>query len=342
MQSLDEMSLDYIDRTNIKLGAFENLQEDLNGREISSFIELIWPLPGETLSSFKKGIEKLFERNASVIVVYPHLLLHNTPIYKKREEYGLQTRKVQDGASEAELVVGTERVSYEEFQEGMWFYYTVLALYNTRCLHGLSRYLHQADITPYNELYSTFVEFCKGRTENPFTQFCETSIAEADYYEVTNYPIVYYTTLHSDRAAFDGLLYDFVSSQPWWGDERARVLFEIDLFNKMYIYSNTPMTEPSIPVQHVRLSKVSNREYRVEVPEPYCELLADVVDVQEIEPQADGRCVFRVDHKRNQFPARPEQSLRDRADYCYGMIMRGAKLLPKWTTVDATTVHHNN
>lgn len=50
MQSLDETSLDRVDRTNIKLSAYESLQADLNDKGISSYIELIWPLPGETLS----------------------------------------------------------------------------------------------------------------------------------------------------------------------------------------------------------------------------------------------------------------------------------------------------
>ncbi len=92
MQTLDEKSLDYIDRKNIRLSAYEELQEDLNERGISSFIELMFPLPGETLSTFKKGIQSLFELRASVLIIYPHLLLLNTPIYEQRDEHKLVTR----------------------------------------------------------------------------------------------------------------------------------------------------------------------------------------------------------------------------------------------------------
>ena len=47
----------------------------------------------------------------------------------------------------------------------------------------------------------------------------------------------------------------------------------------------------------------------------------------------NGSRTFRLSHKRKQFPHRPKQSLSERADYCYGMAMRGATLLPEWTPV---------
>ena len=81
---------------------------------MNSFIELIWPLPGETLTSFKQGVEQLCERGAAYVVAYPHLLLHNTPLGENATEHGFVTRSVHDGVAEAEIVVQTADVTGAE------------------------------------------------------------------------------------------------------------------------------------------------------------------------------------------------------------------------------------
>src|SRR5215469_920546 len=114
--------------------AFEAVQQDLRAKSISSFIELIWPLPGETLASFQRGVGTLCESDAQTVIAYPHLLLHNTPLYHRREELGLVTRPAADGISEARIVIWTQQVDEDEFAEGMRYFYAVHALHNTRSL----------------------------------------------------------------------------------------------------------------------------------------------------------------------------------------------------------------
>ena len=330
MQSLDESSLKQIDRQNIKLTAYQDLQDDLNDKGISSFIELIWPLPGETLQSFKEGIEKLCDRGAANLVVYPHLLLHNTPLYEKQKEYGLISRRVDDDAAEAEIVVETADVSGEEFEKGMWFYYTVLALHNTRSLHGLRSYLHSTGIMSFSELFTAFSEFCASRDTHAFSEFCNTSISEAHYYDVFNYPMVYFLTLHKERSEFDRLLRDFSTTQAWWNDEKARFLFEIGMLTRPFLFSNTPFVTPPTPFQVINVLDASSRRYVIEIPEEY---LALVDELDTAAGNRSGASVYQLDHKTVQLPYRPGQSTESVADYCSGVVMRATSVMPQWSAL---------
>lgn len=331
MQSLSAVSLDRVDRTNIKLSAYEALQSGLNEQKMSSFIELIWPLPGETLDSFKDGIQSLCERRAAYIVAYPHLLLHNTPLRDNRQEHGFVTRSVHDGVAEAEIVVETTDVTNAEFEAGMWFFYGVLALYNNRTLPRTSAYLHATGLMTFADLYTGFIAFCRDNPENLFSRFCETSIANADYYDIFNYPRVFHIVGHSEREAFSELLHRFVSTQGWWRDDQARASYELDMLERPFIYSNTPIAEPTF-VDRMGIVDVDDRSYIVDVPREWVSLIGD--DIHAIGDGDD--CRFRVDHRRAQ---RPFASNDDRqvGNYCNGVIMRIETILPTWTQLDSAS-----
>src|SRR5207247_658298 len=49
LQTVDDHALKEVDRQNIKRSAYLKVQDNLNDLSISSYTELIWPLPGETL-----------------------------------------------------------------------------------------------------------------------------------------------------------------------------------------------------------------------------------------------------------------------------------------------------
>jgi len=158
MQTLEPTSLKIIARDNIKLDAFGSVQDDLRDRGLSSFIELIWPLPGETLETFQQGIGTLCERDAHTIISYSHLLLNNTPIYHNRDKLKLVTRPAGGEVAEAQIVIGTEQVTPDEFVEGMRYFYAVHAVHNTRSLRATAKYLTGKGITTFPALFAAMVE----------------------------------------------------------------------------------------------------------------------------------------------------------------------------------------
>jgi len=107
LQTTSPVALEMVRRKNIRESTYIELQAKLKDEQISSYTELIWPLPGETLASFGAGLERLCRSGADAIVTYPQLLLHNTPMYADRDKLGIQTLRVTDDVAEADLVVGT-------------------------------------------------------------------------------------------------------------------------------------------------------------------------------------------------------------------------------------------
>lgn len=330
MQTLEPDSLRIIRRENIKLEAFRAVQNDLQQRGLNSFIELIWPLPGETLESFKKGIGTLCKQDAQTVISYSHLLLNNTPLYHSQKALGLVTRPAGGSVAEAQVVVATEQVTEQEFGEGMRYFYAVHAVQNTRSLRAVSKYLTSSGITTYPDLFSSFVDFWStlGRGD-PITDFVEKSIRDALYYDVGNYGLHIHNVLHEHRKVFTRQLSEFVSSQPWWTDPKVRVLFEFDLLSRPYIYSNTPLEDHRNQLEQVCLIDSESRRYTVAVPSAWHESLAEAFKM-ELAGSAGDR--FQVDHKRLQYPYMATQGIEHNANYCFGMIEKVQNIVPVWRT----------
>src|SRR5262249_39812399 len=153
---------------------------------------------------------------------------HNTPLYKKRDELGLVTRKVDDGISEAEIVIATSSVSTEEFETGMRIFYALHLLYNARALRTVIRYLGDEAIAGPDEVFAQFADYCRRSNYFPTALFVERSVQTAECYDLFNYGKFVHFALHEERASVNELLRQFVASQPWWSDQNVRFLFELD------------------------------------------------------------------------------------------------------------------
>jgi tRNA A37 methylthiotransferase MiaB len=327
LQTLEPNSLNLISRSNIKMSAFAAIQEDLREKRISSFIELIWPLPGETLDSFKRGIGTLCENEAQTVIAYPHLLLNNTPIYHNTDKMGIVTRSAGGEVAEARIVIGTKEVSEEDFAEGMYYFYAFHALHNTCSLRTVSRYLVRQSGIHYQDIFSAFAEFLRQQQEDdPIISYIERSIRDADYYDVNNYGLFIHSVLHEYRELFADHVLRFAQGQAWWDDGKVRALLEIDILNRPYMYSNTPMDVHNEGFQALRFLGRGPRSYTVQVPTEYMTNLADAVQIQTM--PADG--IFMVDHKRLQYPFMPTQSLDHSGSYCHGMIEKVGNIKPLW------------
>lgn len=332
LQTLEPASLELISRSNIKLNAFAEIQEDLREKQISSYIELIWPLPGETLDSFKRGIGTLCENEAQTVIAYPHLLLNNTPIFHSSEKMGIVSRPAGGDVAEARVVIGTREVSVPEFVEGMYFFYAFHALHNTRSLRAVSRYLVKQSGMRYQDIFAAFAEFLRRQGgDDPVFAYAERSIRDADYYDVNNYGLYIHTVLHEHRDVFTEHVRRFAQSQEWWADDKVRALFEIDMLNRPYMYSNTPLDVSAEDLQELRFLDSGPRSYTVQVPPEHLADLADAVQIQSM--PADG--VFKVEHKRLQYPFMPTQSRDHSGSYCHGMIEKVGNVMPFWLPADA-------
>jgi len=131
-QSNDPQVLKNIKRGNISMETYRNLQGRFNQEDIPIYSELILGLPGETVGTWRTGIDELLRaglRNQLFVYfaqVYPNTDLGD-PAYQK--EFGVKTRRIElneihgsirDGGLVAEyedIVIATDSMTTEDWRK---------------------------------------------------------------------------------------------------------------------------------------------------------------------------------------------------------------------------------
>lgn len=130
VQSLNPKTLAAIHRNNLALDQFKNLLLELKQRNISTYTDLIVPLPEETRESVFVGIKKLIEAGAENIVPFTTILLKGTKLasmeYREKYKYQTKYRIVSSQFGEysgekcfevEEVCVGTKTMSFNDYLE---------------------------------------------------------------------------------------------------------------------------------------------------------------------------------------------------------------------------------
>lgn len=326
LQTMSAITLENVKRSNIKASSYMELQAVLNERRLSSFLEMIWPLPGETLSSFKKGLGQLCSLGADSFLIYPLLLINNVEMDGQREELRLSVIDDPDPNSEAQIVVGTRDVSNEEYLDGLRFSYHVTSLYSGRGLRHVGRYLDSTGTVPFTDLLSAFLEFCKRTGNTLYTEYIERTIAASEQYKFSSVGGILHMALHAGREEFDGLLKEFMQSLDCWRDDEVRFRFELDLLNRPHVYRNTPLVDRRGRFETIRIVSVENDSYVVEISDKYYQQALELLGIK----NATARRPLKVTYRTSQFPFMPGKPLDDNYAYCQDKLHKMASILPVW------------
>ena len=146
LQTLNPSALEHMNRTNMKINAWEDLARWLGENGYDCYAELIWGSPGETYESFLEGYDRLAS-HTSRIAVYPLQLLPNTAYAHERAQHGFVT--VRGGDDDFEYVIAHRSASLDDnvrmqrflfwarvMAEHMFFRYTWTVL---RILAGITQ-----------------------------------------------------------------------------------------------------------------------------------------------------------------------------------------------------------
>jgi tRNA A37 methylthiotransferase MiaB len=327
LQSLDQDALRAVDRQNIKTTAYVQVQEQLTSLGISSYTELIWPLPGETLSSFEAGIGKLCRMGTTTIIVYPHLLLVNTPMYNHQKELGLAVETLEDGIGRAEVVVATNDVCRSDCFEGMRYFYSMFLLHNLRGLCLLGGYLDRTGLMNYELLFTQFANFCRFTDNCEICRFVNTSIESLAFVDQFNYGKLIHLCLHQERLSFERLIAKFVEQCGFFEDEAVRFLYELDRLLLPYVYSSTPLSLDPGAFQIIAPSVTGPRSLSIGIPPLMEELCSKSLAEHRI-----ANCItggkLTINHARAQHPYMKSQTVEHNAGYCHGLLIRTDTMMP--------------
>jgi hypothetical protein len=323
---LNPEALQLAQRKNIKSTAYVKLQQRTRELNISSFTELIWPLPGETTASFRGGIQELCRAGDSVIIVYPHYLLVNTPLFDQRERHRLVTRSIEDDSSDAQVIISTKDVNLEEFQEGLRHFYSAHLLQNARGLYCVASYLDTQKILDYTTLFDDFALWWRGNPDLKISLVLEQAVRSIGCYDLG---LLIHYALDAYREDFTELIDKFICSRSFCADERIRFLCALDRVLMPYVYSSTPMTSAKSS-DLMGVVQVGERQYEISVPDRMKETFGQVCVMSGWQTETDS-CRYRIDHARGQYPFMKLEGLEHNAAYCHGMILRRSNILPVCT-----------
>ena len=94
VQSMNPVVLENIERSNIKLETYAQIQNELRAQGMQSYGEMILCLPGETKQTFLKGVSDLLDSGVKRVSAHQLMLLHGAPLSNpdSRERFGFRTR----------------------------------------------------------------------------------------------------------------------------------------------------------------------------------------------------------------------------------------------------------
>lgn len=124
VQTFDRAVMRKAKRTNISPSAYRDLLEELRKRDVGTYTDLIWGLPGQSYQTLLDDIDTCLDAGGCP-VAYPLLLLPNTEFYSEemREAYSMETELIPSDlatpALSGEMVVAHSTLSREEWRRGM-------------------------------------------------------------------------------------------------------------------------------------------------------------------------------------------------------------------------------
>jgi radical SAM superfamily enzyme YgiQ (UPF0313 family) len=318
VQSMDEVALRRSGREAIRTSAYTATLGQLNEEGLATYVELIWPLPGETLASFAEGIDALCAMGAQHFVVYPLLALPNTEIYEQRESLGLVLLSCRDDdAGEYVYVTGTRDVSELEYRNGLWLILSLILLYNTRVLAGTFGLLKRRGIR-HIDVLDTFAKWAQGNSDLPLFERHKDASQGVEHAAWAYWGGVAFEALHAERERFISVVDAFCKAQPWW-DHEVRTWMEIDRLLLPRLFANTPL----VPWEGGDVSVwAQGKRLRARLSQPARTVLAGQL-------RRDVSASVELNPWNGQLPYFKNQPLTAVHDYAYGQLQRVSRFIPQ-------------
>jgi radical SAM superfamily enzyme YgiQ (UPF0313 family) len=163
VQSMNPLVLKNIERSNIKLDTYAQIQAEVRAQGMQSYGELILALPGETMASFMKGIRDLMEAGVQRISAHQLMLLHGAPLAnpESRARFGLKTkfrivaRNIGNYTGEPvieteEMVSETPTLSFDDYLEVRVFHLLLTIFYYEGNYDEPFEFARQEGIHPFD------------------------------------------------------------------------------------------------------------------------------------------------------------------------------------------------
>ena len=273
VQSLDTNTLDIMKRANIKFDSFGELTTTFRENNIPTYTELIMGLPGETLETFKQGLENIAHTKIDAVFIYHCSVLPNAPmnVPEYRKKYGIKVVKSpimlvhssihNRGIQEFEyLATENNMCSLDELKEIYLYSWSFLTLQSLGILEYITIYFNKAHNLQFVKFYEKFLEYARSND----------SILKDELDKVTKFRDDGYSGKGWDQ--HDPELGDIIwpiEEASWLRLTRDKKLLEKTIFNLLvYINNECKLNESDIILRDLAKFQVfilTTRDYKDEI-----------------------------------------------------------------------------
>lgn len=179
VQSLDPTTLNIVKRSNMKFDKLSNLLKQFRDQKIENYTEIIMGMPGETLASYKHGLEQLMELfprpvifiyNCGVFVNAPmndpdYIRLHGIEVI--RSPIYLWHSSIHNRGSVPEydnITTSANSFTADDLRQMYLYGWTTQAFHSLGLLEYVAKFYHQLFDLKYITFYETLVDYCKATT----------------------------------------------------------------------------------------------------------------------------------------------------------------------------------
>ena len=189
VQSLDEDVLDQINRKNIKLETYEEVQVYIRRRGLRSSSDLILGLPSETVDSHLNSLRKIINSGTHKLNNFQSMMLKGSELetVQKRDEHGFKTKfrllpknfgeycgkKVFDID---EIIVETNTLPFEDYITARKYHFLISIFWNESRFDRLAQYLQALGFEPFSMIQAIF-DYLE-EEESPFNSILSDFIEE--------------------------------------------------------------------------------------------------------------------------------------------------------------------
>ncbi len=175
LQSLDSKTLKSVDRFNLSENVIVESMKFYKEKDIPTYSELIWPLPGETLNSLQQGIQKLIDMGQEdFLMVHPTAITPNSPMgqadYLKTHEmttvevpldtFWLEVEDIENYITETmHTPIATKNLSFDDIIKGHLFSHWIVVFYYYGWAHYVMKYLKVTNGINETLFVKNFIEF---------------------------------------------------------------------------------------------------------------------------------------------------------------------------------------
>lgn len=342
LQSMNAQALDTAKRGNIRLDVYTELQRNLNRLEVASHIELIWPLPGETLDSFKAGVQQLCATGAHSYVIYPLLWLNNVGFAERTEELGVVTIEESDPDGAAPLVIATKEVSYREYLQGLQFAAAVLLLFSCRSLYLTLNLFNHWGLMRFRDAFDAFVDWMAAERDDPLSTAWRAGGLQFEEMNKWSWRgLLVHAILHEHRAVCDDLLNRFYAERlrPLVKHDEQRRLadaaFDFDILARPYLFIQTPLTAGEL--RETALHQRRRSQWIVDVQYDFPAMVAAIrTEDRPLEDCLERRPLrLTIDHSPGLVFRLASKSESEHYEHCAQAVRGMGNFEPRYSTASA-------